>query len=178
VTALPELETERLRLRAFVPDDWPAIFEYISRDDVRQFVPEWPRTAEEAQGFVAAKEGDLSALAVELKGSRGPVGHIGFHPWFGERTYEIGWALAPEHQGNGYATEAARAVVAYGFDDLALHRIIATCQPQNLASVAVAERLGMRREAHFHECMLAPDGTWWDEYFYALLEDEWRERAR
>jgi RimJ/RimL family protein N-acetyltransferase len=90
------------------------------------------------------------------------------------RTHEIGWAVDPGHQGRGYATEAANALLAHGFEDLGLHRIIATCQPQNAASVRVMEKLGLRREAHFRQCMLAPDGTWWDEYFYALLDDEWR----
>jgi len=171
-----ELETERLRLRPFEPRDWQAVLAYLSLPDVRRFVPEWPETEDQTREFVRVQAAESRALAIETKVDRQLVGHIGFHPWFGAQTYEIGWALAPEHQGQGYATEAGRAVLAYGFEALGLHRIIATCQPQNIPSVRVAEKLGMRREAHFRECMLAPDGSWWDEYFYALLEDEWRER--
>jgi len=56
---------------------------------------------------------------------------------------------------------------------LHLHRIIATCQPQNVASWRVMEKLGMRREAHFRKCLRRPENQWWDEYFYALLDEEW-----
>ena len=56
---------------------------------------------------------------------------------------------------------------------LGLHRVIATCETDNAASVRVMERLGMRREAHFQQCYLREDGTCSDEYFYAVLADEW-----
>jgi [ribosomal protein S5]-alanine N-acetyltransferase len=177
VSRLLEVETARLRLRPFVADDWRAALAYLSLPNVRRFVPEWPQTEEQAREFVSENAADPRALALETRVDRELVGHIGFHPWFGERAYEIGWAVAPAHQGRGYATEAAGALLAYGFERLGLHRIIATCQPQNTASVRVAEKLGMRREAHFRECMAAPDGSWWDEYFYALLENEWRARS-
>lgn len=88
-------------------------------------------------------------------------------------TYEIGWVVAPAHQGRGYATEAALALLAHGFGTVGVHRIVATCQPQNTASVRVIQKLGLRREAHFRKCVLAPDGTWWDEYLFAMLEEEW-----
>lgn len=82
----------------------------------------------------------------------------------------------PAHQGRGYATEAALALLAHAFGTLGLHRIVATCQPQNTPSVRVMEKLGLRREAHFRKCMRAPGGGWWDEYLYALLEEDWAAR--
>ncbi len=81
--------------------------------------------------------------------------------------------LHRDHHGQGYATEAARALLGYGFEELDLHRIIATCQPENPASYRVMEKLGMRREGHFRQCIDRGQGVWWDEYFYALLKDEW-----
>jgi ribosomal-protein-alanine N-acetyltransferase len=101
------------------------------------------------------------------------VGHMDFHPWFVGATHEIGWAIGRPHQGRGYATEAARALVAYAFETLRCHRVIATCQPENPASWRVMEKLGMRREAHFRQCLLQDTGEWWDEYFYALLAGEY-----
>jgi [ribosomal protein S5]-alanine N-acetyltransferase len=70
------------------------------------------------------------------------------------------------------------ALLQYGFETLHLHRIIATCQPENVASCRVVEKLGMRREAHFRKCVRRPDNGWWDEYFYALLEGEWFKAAK
>ena len=69
--------------------------------------------------------------------------------------------------------EAAHALLGYGFATLGLHRVIATCQPENVASWRVMEKLGMRREAHVRQCIPRDDGTWWDEYVYAILKAEW-----
>jgi RimJ/RimL family protein N-acetyltransferase len=96
-----------------------------------------------------------------------------FHLWFGPATYEIGWAFRADRQGRGYATEAALALMAFAFVELRCHRVIATCQPENVASWRVMEKLGMRREAHFRQGLHQPSGEWWDEYFYALLADEY-----
>ena len=101
------------------------------------------------------------------------IGHMVFHPWFAPRTYEIGWVFHPGWHGRGYATEAARALLDYGFRELGLHRIIATCQPENPASYRVMEKIGMRREGHFRKCIYRGGETWWDEYFYAILAEEW-----
>jgi RimJ/RimL family protein N-acetyltransferase len=167
-----ELETDRLRIRPFATDDWHAVSAYTPR--VRTYVPEWPATDRQAQSFVRENCGEDARMhALVLRGGELLIGHMAFHPWFAPQTHEIGWAVAPAHQGRGYATEAALALLAHGFETLGLHRIVATCQPQNAASVRVMEKLGLRREAHFRKCILAPDGTWWDEYFYALLEEEW-----
>ena len=94
-----------------------------------------------------------------------------FFQYFGDHTYEIGWVFHPEYQGKGYASEAARAVLAFGFNKMKLHRIIATCQPENTASHRVMEKIGMRREGFLK--MHPHDNEWWDEYYYAVLEEEW-----
>ena len=98
-----------------------------------------------------------------------------FHPGFGHATHEIGWVISSGHQGRGYATEAARALMDFAFNKLRCHRVVATCQPENAASWRVMERLGMRREAHFRQALHQKNGMWWDEYFYALLADEYRQ---
>jgi RimJ/RimL family protein N-acetyltransferase len=70
-------------------------------------------------------------------------------------------------------TEAARAVLRFGFTELKLHRIFATCRPANIGSARVLEKLGMQREGHFrqHRWM---KGAWHDSYLYAILDHEWR----
>lgn len=89
-----------------------------------------------------------------------------------DRTAEIGWILRPEAQGRGYATEAARLLLDFSFDQLGLHRVYAELDPRNTASVALCERLGMRHEGHFVEDMFLK-GEWTDTGRYAILEREW-----
>jgi len=66
--------------------------------------------------------------------------------------------------------------MAHAFGSLRAHRVIATCQPQNTPSWRVAEKLGLRREAHFRAALYRAPGVWWDEYFYALLAEEYEAR--
>jgi ribosomal-protein-alanine N-acetyltransferase len=156
-----------------VAGDWPAIHRYMSDPGVVRWLPEGLLSADDARAFAKRASVDADALAVLEKSSGDFLGHMAFHPWFVAKTHEIGWAFAREHQGRGYATEAATALLLYAFETLACHRAIATCQPENTASWRVAEKLGMRREGHFRQCILRPNGEWWDEYFYALLADEY-----
>ena len=170
------IETQRLRIRSFQPNDWQAVYDYTSDPAVMMYIPEGPFTPEQAKAFVAENMGEQArAATVLLKTGDMLVGHMVFHPWFAPRTYEIGWVFNGAYHGHGYATEAAMALLQYGFERLHLHRIIATSQPENVASWRVMEKLGMRREAHFRKCIRRPDNGWLDEYFYALLEEEWFE---
>ncbi|MFZ2964219.1 MAG: GNAT family N-acetyltransferase [Rhodoglobus sp.] len=89
-----------------------------------------------------------------------------------DRTGEIGWALTRAHQGQGFATEAARAVLGLAFGELGMHRVYAELDPRNDASIALCLRLGMRHEAHFVEHMMFK-GAWADTGIYGILEREW-----
>ena len=92
------------------------------------------------------------------------------------RQVEIGFTIRPEYQGRGYATEGARTLVGYLFDDRAKHRVTARCDVRNTASARVLERIGMRREGYLRESTWAK-GEWTDEFCYAVLDHEWAERA-
>lgn len=168
------LETRRLLIRQFVPDDWGAVLRYASDSAVMAYIPGAPLNEEQAHEFAERNASDQpDDLAVLLKDSQVLIGQIVFHPWFAPRTYEIGWIFDRAYHGHGYATEAAAVVMRYGFEELHLHRIIATCQPENPASYRVMEKIGMQREGHFRKCIYRHDDLWWDEYFYAILADEW-----
>ena len=172
--AIHTIETRRLRLRSFQVDDWKALYDYTSDAEVMRYIPEGVFTREQAAKWAVDNQGEEArAVAVVLKGSGLLIGHMVFHPWFVTRTHEIGWVFHRAHHGCGYATEAGIALLRYGFEELRLHRIIATCQPANPASWRVMEKLGMRREGLFEKCISRPDGEWWDEYFYAILAEEW-----
>lgn len=172
------IETARLRLRPIAVDDWPQIHRYLSDPEVTRWLPEGVLDEAGSRAFAARHASDEGeALAVLRKDSGELIGHMMYHPWFGARTHEVGWIFARPHQGHGYATEAAEALLAHAFETLRRHRVVATCQPQNPASWRVMEKLGMRREAHFRSALQRPSGEWWDEYFYAILDDEYFARA-
>jgi ribosomal-protein-alanine N-acetyltransferase len=167
------IKTERLVLRRFAPADWRGVHRYMSDPKVSAYLPEGLMSPARARTFVARNAKNPRAIAVMERTRKELIGHMPYHPWFAPAdTWEIGWTLAREHQGQGYATEAASALLRHAFGTLGCHRVIATCQPENPASWRVAERLHMRREAHFKKALPRPDGVWWDEYFYAILAEE------
>ena len=101
------------------------------------------------------------------------VGDMAFH-WVSERdrTAEIGFVFDPRHQGKGFATEAARAVVDWAFTTAGMHRVIGRTEARNAASARVLEKLGMRLEAHFVENEWVKN-EWQSELVYSVLDREW-----
>ena len=89
------------------------------------------------------------------------------------RQGELGFVFNPAHHGNGYAAEAARVILELGFEDCDLHRIYGRCDPRNVGSCKLLERLGMRLEGHFVQNERYK-GEWADQRVYALLQEEWR----
>ncbi|RDY85366.1 GNAT family N-acetyltransferase [Bacillus amyloliquefaciens] len=167
------IKTDRLVIRTFEPEDWKDVYEYTSNLNVMKYIPEGVFTEEDAKKFVIDNSGeDAEMFPVVLKDGKTVIGHIAFFKYFGDHTYEIGWVFHPDYQGKGYASEAASALLEFGFKTIKLHRIIATCQPENMASHRVMEKIGMRREGFFKKC-IPHDNDWWDEYYYAVLEEEW-----
>ena len=86
----------------------------------------------------------------------------------------VGFTLAAHAQGRGFATEALRAVMSLLFTEHGVHRISAECDTRNDRSVALLERVGLRRGAHHREAVWRR-GEWCDEYGYAVLAEEWRD---
>jgi RimJ/RimL family protein N-acetyltransferase len=172
------LRTERLRLRILTTEDVDAVFAYQSLEAVCRYLPFAPRTREEVHEKAAAWEvvrelyvdGDHWEIAIEVDGR--VVGDIFFCLRSAAgATGEIGWTLHPDQVGRGYVTEAASAVLTFGFA-LGLHRVMARIDARNAASAAVAERLGMRPEGLFREDAFMK-GEWVDTRFYGLLAREW-----
>ena len=101
------------------------------------------------------------------------VGDCGLHITRGDpRQAMIGFTLDSNQQGKGYATEAVLRLLEYVFNSLNKHRVIATTDCQNTKSIALLERIGMRREGHFLQNIWFK-GAWGDEYQYAMLMSEW-----
>ena len=173
--------TERLVLRRFTYDDMPDVLRFASQPSVAgvtstriQATEEGVRKYIELQNSYQPFEKDkVFELAVERKEDGKVIGLLGLICQ-DHGQGEIGWALGVEHRGQGYATEAARALMDYGFSSLGLHRIYADTSSDNLASWRVMERLGMRREALLRGSAYE-DVKWVDKYIYGMLADEWRD---
>ncbi|KAA0563497.1 GNAT family N-acetyltransferase [Bacillus sp. CH30_1T] len=167
------ITTERLLIRNFEFKDWEGVYQYTSKQSVMKYMPEGVLSKEETQEFIKENINKIAQkFPVILAENKILIGHIEFFKYFGEHTYEIGWVLNPEYCNKGYASEAALGVLKYGFEELDLHRIVATCQPENVPSYRVMEKIGMRREGYFKKCI--PHGDdWWDEYSYAILREDW-----
>ena len=154
---------------------------YLSREDVCRYLLHSPRTLEQVQTKVAdytqrtelVTEQDFLQLAVEHRESQSVIGEMMVALRSSQnQTAELGWVYHPDHHGNGYASEAARALLALGFETIGVHRIIAELAPENTASVRLCTRIGMRHEAHFVRDILV-DGQWEDTGVYAMLREEW-----
>ncbi len=186
-----QIETKRLLLREFVADDWRPSFEY--HGDARYWElyerQDWDETKERERvamfiDWQRPKPRLRFQLAVMLRAEGRLIGNCGLRVrrsmvqgtdgvWEGD----IGYELDPRYWGQGYATEAAAAIVRLGFEDLRLHRIWSFCIADNERSWRLMERLGMRREGHFRENEWM-QGRWWDTLVYAFLEEEWRAARR
>ena len=175
------IRTERLSLRPFSRGDVDAVYSYRSRDDVSEYLFDHPMTHEECAEAVRLRigqvaftgEGDKIVLGVERLDDARLIGEVSLI-WRSvpDLQGEVGYIFHPDAHGRGFASEAARALVAFGFEVMGLHRIYARCDARNRASERVMQRLGMRREAHFREHMQIK-GRWDEELIYAILEHEY-----
>jgi RimJ/RimL family protein N-acetyltransferase len=177
------IHTERLLLRPLdASTDVDAVHAYQSREDVCRYIPYYPRTREEVAERLTPErapstleaEGNFLSLAVVVRDSGVLVGDvILFWTSAEHRSGEIGYVINPDHHGNGYATEACRALLGLAFDGLELHRVVARIDERNEASARVLRRLGMREEARLVENEWFKD-EWGTEIDFAMLESEFR----
>ena len=175
--------TERLSIRPLETADLPTVFGYRSDPEVARWLPRHP-TSYDAWLLQLDQAGMLGRTLVVERDSE-IVGDLYLHvedAWAQaevaevakDSQAEIGWILSPDHQGQGYATEAVAELVRICFDDLALRRLTAVAFADNPASVRVMEKVGMRQEAVHRQESLHRDLGWLDSVVYAVLGDEWR----
>ena len=189
MSVLP-LSTERLHLRVMRSTDAAALTAYRSDPEVARF-QDWsmPFTMQDALALLADQddaddiaEGRWIQIAIELATDSGPVtvGDLAVGMPSGPFIAYLGYTLAPEHQGRGYASEAAEAMVDALFEHTPIQRINATLDPENVASMRVIEPLGFRFEGIARRAELIR-GEWLDDMRFALLRDDraaWLERDR
>jgi RimJ/RimL family protein N-acetyltransferase len=155
MTAIPPIETKRLRLRAHTLEDFPACAAMWSDPIVTRYIGGMPSTEQQVWARVTGYLGHWSLKgfgywALEERESGRYVGEIGFADFKRELEPSIkgipeaGWALAPGAHGKGYATEALLAAVSWGDARFGAARTVCLIDPSNLASIRVAEKCGYR----------------------------------
>ncbi len=178
-----EIRTPRLLLRELAESDAAAANLYESDPAVVRYQSHPPRSLEDSLAYIrrvhtataATSPRRLFDLAVTLSGSPDSplIGRIGLNitdPDSGQAA--LWYILHPAQWGHGYIPEAARALLDFGFAELGLHRVMVDTDPRNLASIRVAQKLGMRKEAHLVENVFLK-GEWCDSLLFAILKREW-----
>ncbi|PGQ50483.1 GNAT family N-acetyltransferase [Bacillus thuringiensis] len=172
----------RFKLREIKENDWKDIHIYTSQSIVCQYQTWGPNSETETKEFVNQVLQDarkvprnrFSFAVVELEYERVVgAGEITIRD-LTNRVGEIGYNINPDYWGKGLATEVARKLITFGFKELNLHRIFATCDPRNIGSIKVLEKNEMTKEGRIRECILLKDG-WRDSFLYSILEQEWKE---
>ncbi len=176
-----ELTTKRLLLRDLTTDDWRAVHEYASDPEVTRHLPFGPNTEEDTRQFIERTAQSQQAdprrkfeLAIVLRRTSELIGgcrvSLEDEP---NRSGSIGYVLHRDHWGRGIMTEAASELLRFGFQELGMHRIWATCDLLNGASARVLDKIGMKREGLMREDTWMGQ-RWRSTYLYAVLEPEWR----
>jgi RimJ/RimL family protein N-acetyltransferase len=179
--AFSELLSERLILRRFRRSDIAAFAGYRTDPGVARFQG-WdaPYSLQQAEQFVRELEaadpdtpGAWFQFAVASRQDDALLGDCGTGVRRDDpRQVEIGFTIAPGHQGNGYAIEAVGRLLGYWFGDRGKHRVTAVCDARNIASARVLRRCGFRREGQLRQSTWAK-GEWTDEEIFAVLDREW-----
>jgi RimJ/RimL family protein N-acetyltransferase len=176
------LTTGRLRLRPMSEHDIAAHYAVFADPEVARYWSRepWTDIDQAAQSIAtimaAGAEGSEARFGIELLATGELIGNVGLHHFFEQnRRCEIGYALGSKYWGQGYATEALRAAIRYGFDALDLNRIEADIDPRNVGSARVLEKLGFRKEGYMPERWIV-FGEMADTVNYGLLKRYWDER--
>lgn len=175
-------QTSRLYAREIMPEDADGVF-MMSRSSSDLGYMYWePMDEEMAFGFVKAclaqqleQPRKCFTLALCLRSSDEFIGIVSLELTEDRLQASAGYMIAKSHRGRGYATEALKGLLAFGFLGPELHRITASCDEKNTASFRAMERAGMRREGHFIKAVRAQvNGRtgWRSTYIYAMLQKE------
>ena len=170
------LETERLLLRRIENNDADEVLALRGNPETMKYIPKpLAKTKQDALAHIAMIEDKIVNniginWGITIKGNPKIIGIIGIYKFYPENhRAEIGYMSLPEHNGKGYITEAIKAVVIYGFEQMNLHSIEAIIDPDNSASERVLQKNGFVKEAHIKENELW-EGKFWDTVIYSLLK--------
>ena len=181
------LETPRLTIRPATADDADAVYDLRTIPEVSTWIPvsaavpreEFVATyrSPERLSWVLVIEHDGSMVGELLLRVDDSYAQVEVRDQATATVAEVGWVIHPDHQRQGFATEAVERLLEHCFVDRRLHRVVAEAFAGNQATAALAPRLGFRLEAtHVRAAMHRTEG-WSDTVTYAILAEEWRERS-
>ena len=158
------LETPRLVLRRQVPADLDDLWALYCDPEITKHIPDAPRTRDEAREELEwhmnghPRNPDLGLWATVYKENGKFIGRCGLLPWTidGQQEVEVAYTIARSYWGQGLATEAAQAILQYGFRQLNLSRLVSLIEPENAPSQRVAEKIGMHFEKRVDEGEYTP----------------------
>lgn len=177
------LKGKKIYLREIEQKDWIDVHKYASQEKVCVYQTWGPNSKTESEDYVKQIIFDANqevrsrfAFAVILKESGNMIGsgEVNIRD-FNNQVGEVGYIINPEYWGLGYATETAKILIDFGISQLDLHRIFATCDPRNIGSLKVLEKVGMVKEGRIRENLLVKSG-WRDSLIYSVLEQEWNKK--
>jgi RimJ/RimL family protein N-acetyltransferase len=174
------IETDRLIIREFNEGDFKSVHIYASNPEVTVYLPFGPNSEDDTQHFLKRvvnyklqnPRHDYE-FAIILKESNTLIGGCGIHITnINNKEGSIGYCFDKRYWRNGYASESAKAIINFGFEKLNLHRIFATCHPENIGSAKVMEKIGMQKEGRLREHKFQK-GKWRDSFIYSILDYEY-----
>lgn len=174
------LSTERLKIRLFNQSDEANEFKQQQDPEVMKYIRE-PQTDEQVREYMkkllspfTGEEGVWNGFCVERKSDGQSLGGISFrYENFDSAIVEIGYRFDKDFYGQGYATEAVDALLGWLFNDIGIHKAVAKCDPENIASYRIMEKLGMQKEALLRK-HYKMDDVYTDELIYGILSDEYK----
>ena len=173
-----QIETERLILRRFQPEDWADLYEYLSQPETVRFEPYEPFTEEAVRQEAVNRAANADFWAVVRKSDQKLIGNLYFSKQEFD-SWKLGYVFNQHHWHCGYAAEACKALMNHAFTVMNVRRVTAMCNPINESSWRLLERIGFIREGHLRKNIYFKkdaDGNpiWLDTFIYGLFEDEWR----
>jgi RimJ/RimL family protein N-acetyltransferase len=171
------LQSKRMMMTDIETKSAREMFEYRSNREVSRFLTFRPNSLEEVVGFISKHNTDFDVedrwFQVGLFRNDVLIGDVGVH-FLGPNNAqcEVGYTIHPRFQRQGFGREAVVCVVDYLFQTLGKHRVIASVAPENVASIALLESIGFRKEGHFVKSIFL-NGAWEDDVVYAILREEW-----
>ena len=177
---IPILETERLILRGWKPEDFEAHARFMADPDVARYLSGEPQSRADAWRGMAAIVGHwvlrgYGFWVLERKSDGAHVGRCGLWQPEGWPALEVGWTLGKEYWGNGYASEAGRAALDFAFLTQNVDRMISVIDTRNVASQKVATGLG---ETRGERRELAMGGKIFTVDIWSITRAEWRKRSQ
>jgi len=173
------ITTKRLKIRTFTENDYVDLFEYLSDRQTYKYEPGKPITIEKSKKLCIERSKSGNFLAVELKHENKVIGHIYFNKIEPKNllTFEIGYIFNKKYQGKGFAAEAIQNFIKYKFFKSNIHKIIAHCNPKNIKSWKLLERLRFKREGKLRKNIFFnkdknKNPIWLDTYEYGILKDD------